>query len=452
MVPFAVDLLVILVTGLAASWFPALRTGDFEISVIQAAQPSPARVLIILSCVVLYLILRGRYSYRIPPFQEFQATGAAVLYAMLVDIALTAADHDIPSRVPDLVALSALPILMTAASRVSRYALLRSGAWYISVLAVGDGPGAVAAEAGLMSHSGLGYQLAGRIDPSIVASSLGKHTLKSILDQHNAERLVIAVGGRNEIVCRLLETAMQERIPFAVSVSAPGRHDTGCHLASLAGWDPLILWARGSSFRSLQLAAKPVMDVMLAFMILSLITPLLLVIAFITRLDGGPALFSHRRLGFRGRQFYCLKFRTMVVDAERVLQNTLADHPALAAEWNETHKLKRDPRVTRLGAFLRRTSLDELPQLINVLRLQMSLVGPRPITDTEVLHYGNDISYYYAMRPGITGLWQVSGRSNTTYERRVRLDVQYARDWSLWRDITVLFKTIPAVLAREGAY
>jgi lipopolysaccharide/colanic/teichoic acid biosynthesis glycosyltransferase len=168
--------------------------------------------------------------------------------------------------------------------------------------------------------------------------------------------------------------------------------------------------------------------------------------------SGGPMFFAHRRIGIGGKPFYCLKFRTMVTDADLVLKEAIAHDPALAAEWNATQKLRNDPRVTRIGRFLRMTSLDELPQLINVLLRHMSLVGPRPIVESEVRFYGDDIAHYYNTRPGLTGLWQVSGRSNTSYTRRVQLDVWYVNNWSVWLDIAVLLKTLPAVLARTGAH
>jgi lipopolysaccharide/colanic/teichoic acid biosynthesis glycosyltransferase len=168
--------------------------------------------------------------------------------------------------------------------------------------------------------------------------------------------------------------------------------------------------------------------------------------------DGGPALFAHRRLGWGGRHFYCLKFRTMRVDAEARLAEVLARDPQARAEWDADHKLRDDPRVTRLGAFLRRTSLDELPQLFNVLRGEMSLVGPRPIVDAEIQKYGRRFHQYCAVKPGITGLWQVNGRSDTTYRARVAMDCLYAGRKSLLLDVRVLLCTIPAVLARRGSY
>ena len=196
---------------------------------------------------------------------------------------------------------------------------------------------------------------------------------------------------------------------------------------------------------------KGAMDVTLAGLLLVLAIPVFLAIIAASRLEGGPVFFAHRRIGAGSRPFGCLKFRTMVVDCDRVLEDALAGNPALAQEWEANRKLVRDPRITRLGKFLRSTSLDELPQLINVLRREMSLVGPRPIVEGEVHLYGEDITHYYAVRPGLTGLWQVSGRSGTTYARRVQLDVWYVNNWTIRYDLGVLLKTIPVVLRRQGA-
>jgi undecaprenyl-phosphate galactose phosphotransferase len=177
----------------------------------------------------------------------------------------------------------------------------------------------------------------------------------------------------------------------------------------------------------------------------------MLVIAGFVKSDGGPVLFAHERLGVGGRRFKCLKFRTMVADSSQVLADVLENDPVAAAEWSATQKLRNDPRITPIGRFLRNTSLDEVPQLFNILMGDMSLVGPRPIVEAEVPRYERDISFYYAARPGVTGLWQVSGRSNTTYDQRVRLDVWYVKNWSLWHDVAILMKTVPAILLRRGA-
>ena len=189
----------------------------------------------------------------------------------------------------------------------------------------------------------------------------------------------------------------------------------------------------------------------LALLGLIMLAPLMLFIALLIKRDGGPVLFRHTRIGEAGQPFACLKFRTMVQDSEAMLQHQLLTDPAAAAEWRETHKLRNDSRITGVGRFLRATSLDELPQLLNVLRFEMSLVGPRPIVEAELPRYGRRIASYYRVRPGLTGLWQVSGRTATSYVRRVRLDTYYVENWSLWMDLVILMRTIPAVLSRRGA-
>lgn len=196
---------------------------------------------------------------------------------------------------------------------------------------------------------------------------------------------------------------------------------------------------------------KGAFDRFAAAVLTVVLSPALLAVALLVSADGGSAIYRQRRIGAGGRPFDCLKFRTMVPDAEHVLPRMLANDGQAAAEWDRQQKLRTDPRVTRLGEFLRRSSLDELPQLLNVLRGEMSLVGPRPIIRSEVARYGAAIGVYYEAKPGITGAWQVNGRSETTYEERVRLDVLYVRNWTPWSDVAILLKTLPAVLLQRGA-
>lgn len=180
--------------------------------------------------------------------------------------------------------------------------------------------------------------------------------------------------------------------------------------------------------------------------------PLFAYLAWQVKKDGGPAFYGQVRVGRDGKSFKCWKFRTMIVNAEQVLQKILAEDPEAKAEWDRDFKLKNDPRVTKVGAFLRKTSLDELPQLWNVLKGEMSLVGPRPITDKEKIFYGTKIKDYLAVNPGMTGLWQVSGRNDVTYAERVSLDSHYVHNWSLMRDIRIMFQTVGVMLHRKGAY
>jgi lipopolysaccharide/colanic/teichoic acid biosynthesis glycosyltransferase len=195
------------------------------------------------------------------------------------------------------------------------------------------------------------------------------------------------------------------------------------------------------------------MDIVGSLALLLLTAPIFLAIVLLARLRGESAFYVHERIGRGGVSFGCLKFRTMVPDAERRLAELLARDPAARAEWQATRKLKSDPRVTRRGRVLRTTSLDELPQLINVLKGEMSLVGPRPVVQAELeTLYGPTAPLYLSVRPGLTGLWQVSGRSDADYDGRVALDAAYVRNPSLFTDIVILLRTVGAVLRRRGAY
>jgi exopolysaccharide production protein ExoY len=200
------------------------------------------------------------------------------------------------------------------------------------------------------------------------------------------------------------------------------------------------------------LTPKRIVDIILALSGIVLLAPLLIICLAVTVLTSpGPALFRHKRVGFNGKYFDCLKFRTMATDAGERLRQLLDSDPVAAAEWDTNRKLRHDPRVTAIGSILRKSSLDELPQLFNVLRGDMSLVGPRPVTDDELTRYSSNIGAYLACRPGITGLWQVSGRSTTTYSKRVACDTFYARNWSMALDAKILIVTIPSLLLSDGA-
>jgi lipopolysaccharide/colanic/teichoic acid biosynthesis glycosyltransferase len=197
---------------------------------------------------------------------------------------------------------------------------------------------------------------------------------------------------------------------------------------------------------------KRIFDVSTAFVLVLLLAPLLLAIAALVRgADGGPALFRQVRIGKGGKPFRCWKFRTMSSDAERALQEFIEANPDAAREWRENQKLSHDPRITRIGSFLRKSSLDELPQLFNILVGDMSFVGPRPIVVDEIERYGEAFSHCFSVQPGLTGLWQVSGRSDCGYASRVALDGRYVAEWHLLLDIEILVKTVPAVLLQKGS-
>ncbi|MEO0466085.1 MAG: sugar transferase [Pseudomonadota bacterium] len=206
-------------------------------------------------------------------------------------------------------------------------------------------------------------------------------------------------------------------------------------------------WHGGSS------KLKRIMDLLIAVPAAIFAAPGLLALAVWVYLDdGGPVIFAHTRRGKDGKAFKCYKFRTMVRDADAKLKTVLESDPILRAEWEENQKLKDDPRLTRHGGFLRKYSLDELPQLWNIIIGDMSIVGPRPIVEDEVRRYGRDIAAYDALKPGVVGIWQISGRNDTSYDERVAMDVDYAKTQSVAVDTMILVKSVPAILLKKGAY
>jgi Undecaprenyl-phosphate galactose phosphotransferase WbaP len=201
------------------------------------------------------------------------------------------------------------------------------------------------------------------------------------------------------------------------------------------------------------LAVKRLLDLSLAIAFSLLIFPLIAMIAICIRLGSdGPVLYHHWRIGRHGKRFRAYKFRTMLANSDALLERYLSLNPQLREEWFRDQKLKRDPRVTTIGRFLRKTSLDELPQLWNVLKGEMSIVGPRPIVDSEIERYGSSFSLYASVPGGVTGLWQVSGRNDTSYQERISFDEYYVRNWSVWLDLHILCRTVSTVLLRKGAY
>jgi len=206
-----------------------------------------------------------------------------------------------------------------------------------------------------------------------------------------------------------------------------------------------------SSYRKV---LQEIFNYLLAILLLPILLPIIMVLAFLIKKESpGPVFFAHNRIGKNGKVIPTLKFRSMYADAQERLEKLLAEDENTRKEWEENFKLKNDPRVTKIGALMRKTSLDELPQIFNVLKGEMSFVGPRPVIQQEIdQYYKEDAEYYFMVKPGITGLWQVSGRSDTDYEYRVETDKWYVRNWSLWLDIVILFKTVKVVFFREGAY
>ena len=224
------------------------------------------------------------------------------------------------------------------------------------------------------------------------------------------------------------------------------------HVPHVPRRERLLAAESNDALQPLRGLAERSLDIVFALGLAAVFSPVILASIVALGLSNGPVIFKQSRLGRGGREFHVYKFRTMVPNAAEVLQQLLDKDPVVREEWERDFKLRNDPRVTATGRFLRKTSLDELPQLWNILKGDMSLVGPRPIEPFEIVKYGRFAKHYYALRPGLTGLWQVSGRSDTTYQRRVALDAFYAKNRSLTLNLSIILKTVRVVLKGSGAY
>lgn len=447
-----------LITGFLCAWGVALainylllgRDTLFMISQYGAARLIP--FLLVAAGVLMWFGHHGHYRTRMPFWQECKQIISALGFAMLVDAFLLFAYKTDVSRLWLIGGWGLSAIAIMSLRCLLRYALRRWGNFEVPTLLIGGGETAREAMNALSSEPGLGYQVIAHIKDLSSSYLQAGCSWNALCAMHKADYVMIAMDG-NEIAIteKILQQMLRERIAFSIVPPLKAMPVQGMATQYFFNHDIMLLTHTHGLENTLASMMKRSMDVAVSTMALILLSPLLLGITLIVKSDGGPAFFGHKRIGKSGKTFYCLKFRSMVPHADKVLQQYLHNNAEARKEWDETHKLKNDPRITRIGRFLRRSSLDELPQLINVLLGEMSLVGPRPIVHAEVEKYALDISHYYRVRPGITGLWQVSGRNNVSYPMRVQMDSWYVRNWTLWNDIAILFKTFPALLKRQGA-
>lgn len=408
--------------------------------------------LLVLACLLFYFGGRGHYTSRVPSWTVLGDVAVATVVAFAGDAFLTIAVYERPLQLEGLLRWVLLCPCLLLSRALTREALRAAGLWALDTLIVANPVDLEAATAALASDPACGYDVVGTLRPD-TAAALPDDDLTRLINEGRFDFVVAAVRGANsDQESAVINALRRTGVAIGLVPLLPGLPVAGFRRHYFMGHDLAMLVGNSNLTAPLNRLLKALFDQFAAAILVILFAPLLVALAALVRADGGPAFYRHRRVGAGGRMFSCIKFRTMVVDADRQLQRVLAADPAAAAQWAADQKLANDPRVTPIGLFLRRSSLDELPQLLNVLRGEMSLVGPRPIVSAEVARYGGDINYYYDAKPGLTGLWQVSGRNDTGYARRVKLDVWYVRNWTLWHDIAILFKTIPAVFLRRGAH
>ena len=411
--------------------------------------------------------LAGDYSRREPFWDGVRVSIAALFVTSLPDfaaIALKPGHFSLSGAAGSWIFLVfAIPALRQGA----RMVLSLLGLWQRQTALIGHGPEAETAYAALSASMSLGFDVQWIVSIGEVAplpDSLSKLKTMVSANASDAGLLVQAAGcdqailamsdveqsAYPELVQRLSEANVGTAMVPPLARLPLGNLTTNV----LFGRNILLFQVRDNLKRWPQRVFKRVFDVVGAFCALVVLSPLFVILAILVkRQDGGPIGYSQIRIGREGVPFRCLKFRTMARNADALLASWKEENPELYEEYQKSFKLRDDPRVTPLGKFLRRTSLDELPQLINILRGEMSFVGPRPVVERELIdYYGPSAQLYMRVRPGLTGLWQVSGRSNTGYEERIAFDEWYILNWSVWYDLIILAQTFVAIVSGHGAF
>lgn len=404
------------------------------------------------------------YANRMPFWEVIQQIFYAVLLSMMVSIGLMYFGR-IAGGVSRLyVLLSGMMAFIFLC--VFRYAvkkiLYKLHILLEPIIIIGAGKTAELVVRQFDNDTGFGVKVLGFIDDAPVSAILvnkypilGKFSeTEQIIKQTGVRTVIIAAPGlaRNKLLTLVNKVQpLVKELSFVPDLI--GMPMGNMQIQRLYDAKIMMLRVKNNMSRWYNKVLKRCFDLFVALLFLPIIAIVGIIISVCIYIESpGPIIFVHYRVGKHGKLFPCYKFRTMVTNAQEVLERALAGNPEIRKEWQVAFKLKNDPRVTKIGSFLRRTSLDELPQIINVLVGQMSMVGPRPIITKEIERYKEYINDYYMVPPGITGLWQVSGRSNTTYDERVQMDTWYVRNWSVWIDIVLLYKTILIVLKEQGAY
>lgn len=355
----------------------------------------------------------------------------------------------------------ALAICLVLLHALTRQLLRALGRWERAAMVFGVGQNARQAALALHSEPSMGYIVKAFVAPQGAWTPLQEDAPVQAwpISQTDFEALrpykcVIALeANQSELRDELIRQLSRHEIKrVSVIPAMRGVPLFGLETTQFFSHEVLMIHVGNQLAKPLLRLLKRAFDLVGAATLLALLSPLFAYVAYKVSRDGGAAFFGHERIGQDGQKFKCYKFRSMVLNAQEVLQDLLQRDEQARAEWAKDFKLKNDPRINPIGHFLRRTSLDELPQLWNVLKGEMSLVGPRPVVQAELERYGDDVVYYLMAKPGMTGLWQVSGRNDVDYDTRVYFDAWYVKNWSLWTDIAILFKTISVVTGRHGAY
>ena len=413
---------------------------------------------------IFFINMSQLYSRRRPFYKEVEQLFKASCYGTLAVIFILYVSRIAAHTSRFFVgAFGILAFLLLTLLRFSmKNFLQRRQLLQVPVIIIGAGKTAELLVKALRNDPGMGYKIIGLLEDNKVQKGIledypvlgGFTDAERIIQETGVKRVFVAAPGLEDHALGMLIYRIQPLVEnMGVITNLVGVPIGTVEVESIFSEKLLILRLKNNLARPFNRLIKTLIDYILTISGTILISPILLfIVAWIYYDSPGPVIFKHTRIGKNGKAFPCYKFRSMCVDADAKLAELLANDSAAREEWERDFKLKNDPRITKSGAFLRKTSLDELPQLFNVLRGEMSLVGPRPIIQKELARYGEFVDDYLMVKPGITGMWQVNGRSDTTYEERVQMDSWYVRNWNVWLDFMLLWRTIKAVALGKGAY
>ncbi|HBX7790859.1 TPA: undecaprenyl-phosphate galactose phosphotransferase WbaP, partial [Klebsiella pneumoniae] len=402
------------------------------------------------------------YFYRKTFWFELKEILRTLIIFATIEIAVVAFTSWSFPRIQWLITWLIVLFLVPIARMCTKWILDYFGMWSRDTWIIGSGQNAVEAYKAISSEKNLGLAIVGflrcgtenKVDNIFTNIPVVNDNQEWLLTKDRRTQFIVAVEStQSDVRNAWLRNLMIKGYRYvSVIPTLRGMPLDSTDMSFIFSHEVMIFRVQHNLAKLSSRIIKRTFDIIGSLGIIIILSPLLIYISNKVKKDGGPSIYGHERIGKGGKPFKCLKFRSMIVNSNEVLSRVLETDPEAKKEWDLTFKLKKDPRITKIGAILRRTSLDELPQLFNVLRGEMSLVGPRPIIRAELERYNDEVDYYLLSKPGMTGLWQVSGRSDVDYETRVYLDAWYVKNWSMWNDIAILFKTIGVVLKKDGAY
>ncbi len=402
---------------------------------------------------LLWLDSRGHYRQRLPFWESTGQILAVAVVGFILAGFTNFAVHNQFSRLWLGASWLLFGVFMMVGRSLVRSGLDRAGRWRIPAVMVGEGPSVQSALRALHAEKAMGFDVTRQLPTAYLNRLTSPESWKTLMLATGAGHIFLALDGEGVETHRsALRALVRERLPCSFVPYWIGLPSTTLSVHHFMLHDVLLIHDTNRLRLPLPRIMKRMFDICASLAALSVLWPILVMVGVMVRRDGGPAFFRQNRVGHNGKLFGCLKFRSMRVDAEEFFSEYLEKNPEAKVEWTRFQKLKNDVRITKVGNLIRRTSIDELPQLINVLKGDMSLVGPRPIMPDQSPLYGDDFTHYTSVRPGITGPWQVSGRNNLTFSERVSLEATYARNWHFWMDIVIILRTLPAVLGKENAY